>query len=343
MSIDGALALWDAPQPGDIGASVEEMLARLAGPTVIRVPGVDRTRCRIVVTLLHGNEPSGLRAMHAWLRGAPRPRVDAVLIVAAVPAARLSPLFSQRLLPGGADLNRCFLPPFRGAGGALAAAILDVIEGARAEALIDLHNNTGHNPPYAIVTRIDPKRLALTALFAERLVLSDLRLGALMEAVEERLPSITVECGRVGDPRADAVARRGIDRFFALERIVPAGASDPLPMILESPLPVRVRTGVRLAVGAGARPDADLTIAENLDRHNFEELAAGTSLGWVGDTAEWPITAVDSTGRDCADELFLMEGGELRARRPWIPIMMTTDPAIAAQDCLFYVVRRQAA
>jgi hypothetical protein len=295
-----------------------------------------------VVTLLHGNEPSGLRALHAWLCGAPRPRVDALCIVAAVAAARRAPLFSHRLLPGGADLNRCFRPPFRGDEGEIAAAILSLIESAGAEALVDLHNNTGHNPPYAIATRLDPTRLALTALFAQRLVHSDLRLGALMEAVEDLLPSVTIECGRAGDRRADAVARRGIESFFALERIAPARPEDPVPAILEAPVPIRIRAGIRLAVGVHPQAAADLTIAADLDRHNFEELAAGTRLGWVTSPAPCPITAIDASGSDRVADLFAIADGELLTRRSWIPIMMTTDPQIAAQDCLFYVVRRRA-
>jgi hypothetical protein len=62
----------------------------------------------------------------------------------------------------------------------------------------------------------------------------------------------------------------------------------------------------------------------------------------VKSAVEWPVTAIDSSGRDRAAELFTMADGELRARRSWIPIMMTNDPFIATRDCLFYVVRRRA-
>jgi hypothetical protein len=97
--------------------------------------------------------------------------------------------------------------------------------------------------------------------------------------------------------------------------------------------------GVRLSVGDLADDSADVTIAANLDRHNFASLEAGTRLGWVDSSSGWPIVATDATGRDRSAELFAIVDGELRSRGTWIPIMMTTDPAIAAQDCLFYIVR----
>jgi hypothetical protein len=339
MSEAPILSVWEDFAPEALGASAEEMLDRLSGPTVFRVRGADRSRCRVVVTLMHGNEPSGVRALYEWLRSDPRPRVDALCIVSSVEAARTPPRFSHRMLPGGADLNRRFCPPFLDREGELAEAILSFIRAAGADAVVDLHNNTGHNPPYAIATRIDPQRLALAALFAERLVLSDLRLGALMEALEADLPSVTVECGRAGDPWADRVALEGIRRFFALERLEPNDALASRVEILESPIRVCLNEGVRLSVGDLADDSADVTIAANLDRHNFASLEAGTRLGWVDSSSGWPIVATDATGRDRSAELFAIVDGELRSRGTWIPIMMTTDPAIAAQDCLFYIVR----
>ena len=54
-----------------------------------------------------------------------------------------------------------------------------------------------------------------------------------------------------------------------------------------------------------------------------------------------PLELLDEDGRDRADFYFEVRGGALFARRPIIPIMITTDPAVAAADCLFYVVREQ--
>jgi hypothetical protein len=54
--------LYD-PEPSTIAETVYGFLAQLGGPTAIHITGHDTRRCRVVVTLLHGNEPSGLKAV----------------------------------------------------------------------------------------------------------------------------------------------------------------------------------------------------------------------------------------------------------------------------------------
>jgi hypothetical protein len=112
------------------------------------------------------------------------------------------------MLPGNADLNRCFAPPFAGPEGEVAREALRLLRGLGCEALVDLHNNTGHNPAYAVATHADAAVLALAALFGERLIVSDLQLGTLTEATSGDFPSVTIECGRAGDPAADRAAAR---------------------------------------------------------------------------------------------------------------------------------------
>ncbi len=323
------------PAPGEVAASVEEWLRQLAGPTLIHVGGRDRERTRGVITLLHGNEPSGTRAVHRWLQEGRTPATDTFFVIAAVEAALHPPGFAHRMLPGRRDLNRCFVAPFEGREGQLAAAILAAIEEVQPEALIDMHNNSGHSPPYGIGTRVDPRCLALAALFADHYVLSDLDLGAVIEVIDDGIPSCTIECGRAGDPAADQTAAEGLAAFLAAERM-PA-VPDRSVTLLRHPIRVALKRGATIGVGEGPSPDYDLIIAADMDRHNFQPVAAGTTLGWIRDGA-WPLEAHRSNGGECTREHFEVVGGELRTRRPLVPIMMTTDAAIAASDCLFYIV-----
>jgi len=334
------LARWTDPDPPAVGATPEVMLANLGGPGLVRVSGRDRGRCRVVVTLLHGNEPSGLYAVHSWLRSRQEPAVDAVFIIASVAAALHEPLFSHRMLPDGRDLNRCFHGPADDREGALAANILGEIERAGAECVIDIHNNTGHNPAYAVATRIGAAELRLASLFSQRFVHSDLRIGSLMEAVPTA-PCVTIECGKVRDPTAERVARAGIDLLFSIDHLESIVTPWEQMEILESLVRVRALDGVRLAIGTQVNPEADLTISSDIDSLNFTTVAAGTRIGWVGKECRWPVEARDASGQDRSAELFVVERGALLSRASWIPIMMTTDPVIARQDCLFYVVKRR--
>lgn len=334
------LATRDRPAPAELGGDVDDWLDRLGGPTLFRIPGRDRTRRRAVVTLLHGNEPSGVRALHTWLASGAEPAVDAIVIVASVAAARHPPGFAHRMLPGARDLNRCFRPPFAGAEGALAATILAALRAARPEAVIDLHNNTGHNPPYGVGAALDPARLHLTAFFAQRFVHSAIRLGALSEATVD-LNAVTIECGRAGDPRADATARAGLERFLgaatlALDAAPPSGMT-----ILADPVRVTVRPGTRIAFGELPVAGADLTLRGDVDRHNFEPLLPGVPIGWLADGAAWPLDARGADDEDVSHDYFVLDGRLLVTRRAMVPIMMTTSVDAALSDCLFYALHQR--
>ena len=53
------------------------------------IPGRDSSRTRVLVTLSHGNEPSGVEAVHGWLQAEQVPAVNVVVILGAVQAALL--------------------------------------------------------------------------------------------------------------------------------------------------------------------------------------------------------------------------------------------------------------
>jgi len=333
--MSGSIPVVENPKPESIPADPLAFLETLDGPTAWRVAGRDRSRTRVVTTLLHGNEPSGFLALHDWLRGGSRPAVDALCVIANVEAARIHPVFSHRSVPARRDLNRCFLGPFDDPEGGIARGILDLLGQVRPEALLDLHNNTGHNPAYAVGIEPTPEALALTALFGRHFVWSHLTLGALLEAVPEH-PAITVEVGKSGDDRANRIARAGVGDFLEREALF-GGESVPDVGLLKMPMRARVRKGHRLVMAQ--RPDdaAELTMPDDLDRHNFETVPVGSRIGWVrGESA--PLELIDEHGHDRAADYFERHGEELVARRPFMPIMITVDAEIAASDCVFYVV-----
>jgi hypothetical protein len=328
----------DAPSRSELPLTLEEWLRELGGPVLLRVPGRDPTRVRAVATLLHGNEPSGPRAVHAWLRSGAEPAVDMLIFLGAVDTALAEPTMSFRFLPGQRDLNRCFRPPFTGPEGVVAAELLERLRDACPEALVDIHNNSGHNPAYGVGLRAGAVELTLAGLFSRRYVQSDLMLGALVEGTAHDFPSITVECGRSGDPAADAVARAGLEAFGGREQL----EVDRLPEGIElfvDPMRVGLRPGLRLAFGDGPAPGADLTMSADVDRHNFDALPPGTPIGWLGESGTWPLLTMATDGGEHSTELFVQRNGKLETRREIVPIMMTTSPAAALADCLFYVVQ----
>lgn len=325
---------------GRVEASPERFLASLSGPTLFHREGRDRSRVRVVSGLMHGNEPSGFRAVHRALCEDVTAETDVWFLVGAVEAALAPPGFAHRMLPGRRDLNRCWRAPFDGPDGAAARDALDTLLAVTPEAVVDLHNNTGRNPAYILSSRVDAASVNLCALFASRLVHNEIRLGTFVEAFDHLCPAATVECGRAGDPQADATAWAGLQRFLRAPSFADVVVEAEPVSVLRDPVRVRLREGLTLAFAERPRDDVDVTFDAEVDRHNFETLAAGAQLAWVRDAAAWPVEAVDAAGRDVARELFSVDAGALVTRAPMVPIMMTTSVAAATSDCLFYAAHR---
>jgi len=326
-------------EPDALGESPEVWLESLEGPTWLRVPGRDRSRCRALTTLLHGNEPSGLRALHHWLREKPVPAVDLVGCVLSVGAARSGPRFSNRSRPGGRDLNRCFGDPnLTGPEAALARELLERLRAARPEALIDLHNTSGNGPAYGVATAGEVAQRALAGLFSRHLVVTDLRLGALAEVASAICPAITLECGGADDPRSDAIALAGLRRYAAAARVAAEDTQTPPADLLLHPIRVELAEGASVAYDRRARAGVDVTLLPDIDRHNFGAIEAGETLGWLGPRGLAALCVRTGTGPLSANAFLRAEAGRLLCARRFRPLMITTSPRIAQEDCLFYLV-----
>jgi hypothetical protein len=319
-------------------ASALEWLSTLDGATRVDAPGRDRSRRRAFVTLAHANEPSGLLALHRWLAGGAEPVTDLSAYVLSVEAARAEPAFGQRMPPGERDLNRCFGGPYDDPPGRLARALLDDLFAVAPEALVDVHNTSGRGPAYGVTTGLDDARIALARLFADHVILSDLRLGTLHEAVETLCPAIVVECGGARDPAAHEVAFRGLERFASAPRVTALAPDGSAPRVLAHPVRVELAAGATVEYAPAPVAGADLTLLPDVDRHNFDPVQPDEALGWLGPRGLAALRARDAGGRDLCAELFEVRAGRLHPRHALDLLMVTTDSAIARADCLFYAV-----
>jgi hypothetical protein len=329
----GRIHVVSAPTAEEVAPTVEGFLRDLGSPALLRLSGSDGSRVRAVATLLHGNEPSGIRAVHRWLRSGTVPATDTVIFVGAVEAALEPPGFRHRALPGTRDLNRCFAPPCEGEEPELAREALELLRTRRPEALVDIHNTSGVTPPFGLGPALDALHLGIVGCFCRHYLWSDLQIGTLVEATHGDFPSAVVECGRCIDPYSDEVAYRGLCRF--LSREFPP-AEPPALRVYHRPARICMLPGVRLAFGTRPEPNAELTLLPGLDRFNLGCFPEGEPLGWA--PHGWPLVAVGAEGKDLSRELFAIRGDVLEIRRPFIPAMATRDLEAASGDCLFYAI-----
>ena len=284
---------WEAPTRQEVGSTVEEFLQKFNGPTFLWLPGLDTTRTRAVSTLLHGNEPSGLRAIHRWLLEGHQPQVNLLCFIGAPVAALTEPLFSHRCRRNGKDLNRCFRPPFDGPEGNIAQAMLQELHFTQPEGLIDLHNTSGHSPAYGVSTRKGAMQEKLTGIFCNHLVVTDLRLGTLMEATETAWPTVTIEAGWAHDEQAHELAFRGFSKYALAKNF--SDFASPVT-VSHHPIRVELQEGATLAYASAPTPGVDLTLPSDVDRLNFGTLSTKERLGWIGTRGLEVLQAQDATG-----------------------------------------------
>ena len=340
----GAMSLirsWEAPRSGQVAAGVADFARQLGGPARLRLPGRDPSRCRVRVTLLHGHEPSGLKALHRLLLEDYRPEVDIYCYVLAVEAALEPPLFTRRTASGKRDFNRCFKKPFDlDQQGLVCKTLLDELAALQPEAVVDMHNTSGEGPAFAVTTRYDARHDRLVSLFTDRLIVTDLKLGSIMETSSAALPVVTIECGGAYEESSDRIALDGLRRFFSEPDLYRERERDWGLEILNNPVRIELQEDASLSYGEAPQPRSDLTLKVDIEHHNFGLIAEGTFLGWLTRGREGILNAVDPQKRNHFDEFYVIASDRLYTRVPQKMFMITTNADIAKSDCLWYAVRQ---
>jgi len=318
--------------------TLESFLQFLGQPSFILLPGEDKERTRAVCTLLHGNEPSGIKAIHKFLRTGTKPKVNTLFIIGSIPAALHPPLFSHRTMPGQRDLNRCFSPPFEDEAGAIAHDILTELHRLKPECLIDIHNTSGCGPAFGVAIYEDQNHCALTSLFTNDLIVTDLRLGALMELSELDVPTVTIECGGAREISSDLIAQEGLNRYLLSEHVLATPNINYQVNTFRNPIRLELINAAKAAYHHEQKLDADITLAMDAERLNYGTITPDTQIGILGPKGLDALTAKDHHGHEQLNHYFEEKQGILHARSPLKLFMVTINEVIAESDCLFYFI-----
>ena len=327
------LYITETLPPGLLVRAASQLHEVLPGPTLIHLTG-RRPQPLFASVLLHGNEDTGWLAAQSVLKKfatAELPRALS-LFIGNVEAARTG----QRRLDGQPDYNRVW-PGGEEAHPAEAAMMQEVVDAMRARgvfASIDIHNNTGLNPHYACVNRLEQDFLHLAVLFSRIVVYFIRPRGVQSAAFAELCPAVTVECGKPGTPGGVEHAAAFMEACLHLSEF-PAHPLPPHDVDLFHTV-ATVKVPQQLSFGFGA-PDADIDFVPELDHYNFRELAHGDAWGRV---RQGRLLALDETGTDIGDRLFDYRKNEITLRRPLMPAMLTRDERVIRQDCLCYLMER---
>lgn len=329
------LQQFESLPDGLLDISAEALHTLIPEPTLFHLPG-KRPETLFVSVLLHGNESTGFLALQKLLQkyhDQTLPR-GLTLFFGNTQAAR----FNLRRLDGQPDFNRIW------PGTALpespetvwAAQICQIMRERKVFASVDVHNNTGLNPHYACINKLDKDFLHLGALFGRLLVYFTHPKGTQSSAFAEFCPAVTLECGRPGQPFGTEHAFQFLDSCLHLREF-------PAQPLARQDVDI-YHTVAQVTVAEDASysfsdTTADLLLNPDLESLNFTEIAAGTALGNT-QFGRMPLIAKDNDGQPVTEQFLAIKDGQVQLTRPTMPSMLTLDERVIRQDCLCYLMER---
>ena len=320
-----------SPPEGLFQTPARHLHDKLNGPTLLYLPG-EIGPPLFVSVLLHGNETSGWDALCEVLGDSPTLARSIMLFIGNVEAAELG----VRSLPGQDDFNRIW----RGENvhSPMVNELLQKIAEQPIFAALDIHNNTGRNPHYSVITEINAKAMGLAYLFSDKAVLVEEPDSVLTRALQGLCPATTVEVGPVNDDQSVVRTVDLLRRYLELEE-VPEEVPDNLTLH-RAVARVHVLHDIEFdfadEMDAARLTTDDLVLTAGIEAVNFHPVPQGTEFGFTRLPLSHTLRVLDPLHRDVTAQFFEEEHGVVSLARPVIPAMFTTDHAVIRQDCLCY-------
>ncbi|MES9994422.1 MAG: M14 family metallopeptidase [Candidatus Thiodiazotropha sp.] len=313
-----------------------QLADHLSGPSLIHLPG-RREEPLFVSVLMHGNETVGWEAIRSLLknyRDRELPRALS-LFIGNVDAASEG----LRLLPGQPDYNRIWCgseiaetPEHR-----IMAEVVERMRLRKPFASVDIHNNTGLNPHYACINRLDTEFFHLALLFSRTVVYFLRPRGVQSMAFAELCPAVTLECGKVGSAHGVEHAQDYLEACLHLAEHPQHTVSHLDIDLFHTVAQVKISPDVSFGFAQG---ESAIVLDPDIDHLNFRELPAGTLFGWLNGAGLDALDVRDEAGREVGADYFAIEDGQLCLHRSVMPSMLTKDLNVIRQDCLCYLMER---
>ena len=318
-----------------------ELYKKLDGPTLFQLPG-RRAQPLFISVLLHGNEPVGWNAIRHILyhQQGELPRALS-LFVGNVEAAR----HRQRHLDNQPDFNRIW-PVVAGCTPgidtskpevAMAAQVYQHMANADIFASIDVHNNTGLNPHYACINKLEAAFLHLATLYDRTVIYFTRPQGVQSLAFSRLAPAVTLECGQPDNPQGVAHAIEYLTACLNLSEIPTHPIARQDIELFHTVAIVRVAPDIEVGF---ADDGLDLRLIDNIDHLNFRELPSDTLIGWQKCRQTLALKTIDELDQEVSAQYFHLDGNALKISRAVMPSMLTRNTQVIHQDCLCYLMER---
>lgn len=316
--------------------SIERLYTLFPGPTLLHLQG-KRPEPVFVSILLHGNESTGFHVIQELLmkyQHLDLPRSVSILF-GNTQAAR----YGKRILTGQYDFNRVW--PGTAESNTIEATVMqDVVSEMRRRnvfASIDIHNNTGLNPHYACINKLENSFFQLATLFGPTVVYFLTPKGVQSMAFSKLCPAVTLECGKPGllggiDHALDFIEKVIHMQFISNEPISPQDIK-----LFHTVARVQVPEDITFSF---TNQNANILFKKELYTMNFSEIPADTCFGIVHSNNSARLFAFNDNDEELGEELFYINNQKIKLTKPMMPAMLTLDEAVIRQDCLCYLMER---
>ncbi len=311
----------------------DELHQVLDGPTPIHLPG-RRQPAMFVSVLLHGNEHTSWDALRTILtkyQNQELPRAMSIFI-GNVPAAQQN----MRFLDGQLDFNRIWGGTTEKPQPLMQQVITEMRE--RGVFLsIDVHNNTGKNPHYACINRIDDRFLYLAHLFSRTIVYFVKPEGVQSMAFAQFCPAVTVECGLSGDRAGTQHVTEFIDACLHLAEFPERPFNRQEVNVFHTIAICKVSE--QASVGFGEE-GVDLNFDAEIEYWNFRELEKNSVIAQTPHVDELPLRVESEQGGNVSHVFFDLVDNQVKTKMNCIPAMITRDINAIRKDCFCYLMER---
>ena len=319
-----------------LSCTAQDLHTLFPQPTLLHLSGKNPQPLFISI-LLHGNETTGFLALQCLLNKYAEqtlPRSISIFFgntqAAEQGLRRLNTQPDYNRIWPGTDTPAC-------AETKIAQEIIDIMRTKEIFASIDIHNNTGLNPHYACINKLDNRYLQLANLFG-RLTVYFLRpLGVQSAAFAELCPAVTLECGRPGQQNGIDHAFEYLNACLHLHELADHPVHTQDIDLFHTTAQVKITENNSFSF---SDTSSDLLFNKDLERMNFTEITTNTSLGLVNQDSIMPVRAIDELGKDVTDNFFTIDNKQLKIKRKTMPSMLTLDERVIRQDCLCYLMER---
>ncbi|MFZ9000872.1 MAG: hypothetical protein ACO20H_06185 [Bacteriovoracaceae bacterium] len=308
--------------------SHENILDFFSAPTLMSLD-FGKQKWLVVSILLHGNETVGLevlRNIKSIIKSRPVTKNLAILIGNTGACSQ-----GLRQLPGQMDFNRVWSE--KGELG-FAKDFISWVEDKDIFATIDCHNNTGKNPLYSCVTTTDYSTLYLGSLFSRNLVYFEKPKDVFSRRFGLQAPSVTLECGRSGNPLGLKKCVEFIHDIFHIEELSLSDPSHQNIKIYHTVVRVKVPSDLNVGFGSG---EFDIVFPENIDEYNFTPLTAGEVLAKTN-LNKIPLILLNDQDEVVTDQYLKLNGNHICFKKDVVPSMFTKCIDIMKSDSFGYLM-----